>query len=146
MLYGFTALSALAGATWLGVAVQRTGLLDTLPAVEPAAVVATGPHQLPEVRAEVLLSRPLFNPRRRPPEAEAPKEQELQPLTLVGVILDLEQPAVLLETPGGERSRMLRAGQSFGGWTVVSVQTNRARLRAGDRVVDVLLRGPSRGG
>lgn len=140
LLFSLIALSLVAGAVWLAVVISGAQPSEARSSAEAVEVAASAPVTLNSVRTDALLARPLFNPRRRPPEQEAVKQQELQPLTLVGVVLDSERPAVLLEAASGERSGLLRAGQSFGGWTIVSVQSGQARLQAGDRVIDVPLR------
>jgi hypothetical protein len=144
LLVALIALSFAAGAVWFGAIFVGAAPLASTPAAEPVDNASGSPVATQEARIDALLARPPFNPRRRPPERETAKQQELQPLMLVGVVMDAARPAVLLETVSGERSGLLRAGQSFGGWTIVSVQPNQTRLQAGERVIDVPLRSRSR--
>jgi hypothetical protein len=141
LLLAANALSLAAGALWLWVTAAGGGAPSPARESDPVDTAASQPLREREVRSDSLASRPPFNPARRPPSPQAVAEAPpVEPPVLVGVVMSAS-PAALLATATGERSGLLRAGQSFGGWTVLSVQSTRVRLRAGERVLDVPLRG-----
>jgi hypothetical protein len=132
------------GLAWGGYTVHKSGQWDG-PVASAGPVVAPQPLSLPEVAVDALLKKPLFNPQRRAPEAPlaAPAAATLPSLTLVGVVREASRLGVLLRTAGGENSGLLRPQQSFAGWTVVSVEPRRAKVRSGEQVVVLELQAES---
>lgn len=135
-------VALLCGLGWAGVTLrdawQAVGVESA-----PDVAVTVQPIEVPEATMGTLSVRPLFNPRRRPPAAVAgPAGAELvPPPVLVGVVGELGRQGVLLQNAEGGRSGLVRPQQSFAGWTVVSVRPQQVRLRSGDRVVVLTLRG-----
>jgi hypothetical protein len=144
LLLAANAASLSAGALWLWTVAAGTQAPAPARDPDPVDTVAVGePIREREVRSDSLAGRPPFNPARRPPAPQAVAEPEVEPPVLVGVVMSAS-PAALLAGAAGERSGLIRVGQGFGGWTVVSVRPTQVRLRAGERVIDVPLRPPQR--
>lgn len=94
-----------------------------------------------------VMSRPLFNPSRRPTPvpSEVEKAELVAPAPILrGILGELGHEGVLLEDGNGSRSRLLRPHQSFAGWEVVSVGARHVQLRSAGMTVQLALRNDHR--
>jgi hypothetical protein len=141
------------------VALEMTEGLTLAPAVTAAAQPAADPPAVleprefrppPEDQFEVIATRPLFSPSRRPyvapaePEPDAPPsepETVANPAQLVGVFLAEGRRAALLLPEVAGQASWVREGEEFAGWQVQRVEHDWVELRQGDRVEIVELRG-----
>lgn len=82
-----------------------------------------------------VVERPLFSPTRRPPEEGTVtidvSEPELE-ITLVGVIISAEEQIAIIKPKDGSRLARLSLGDDYQGWTLDSIEPNRATFRRGD--------------
>jgi len=89
-------------------------------------------------RSEIL-SRPLFQPNRKPaPKTPQPVQQAapiiLPPdLKLVGILSDQRARRALLRSARLPQGKWFDLGSSLEGWTLSSIETTSATLKAGDR-------------
>jgi hypothetical protein len=119
----------------MGAPSSPSGPLLALPRSTPA------PQTVPRASAELMqpiLARPLFAETRRmplslpAPSAPQPAAQIPEPSArLVGTIVAGGQRIALFDMPGGKAQAVTR-GQSIEGWNVVTIDTDRVSLRAGD--------------
>lgn len=102
---------------------------------------------------EAVVSRPLFNESRRPPEPLLLPE-ELKPLpvavkppavTLNGVILTQNERIAVFEDRASSRTIRLREGDKLGQWHVERLESDRVILRYGERTYEIMLRSYKKG-
>lgn len=115
------------------------------PAPASASTAAKIP---PDIGADEIDAHPLFHRSRRPPLHAEPLPQTLEsepptppegPPNLLGVASDAGRPAVLLEDPATSERKFVRAGQTFGRWTVSAILPRGVRLAEGERLIELVL-------
>lgn len=91
------------------------------------------------------VSRPLFNPSRRPvqrsePVARAPKKMEPAKLRLVGVMKpDDGPPRALMRFADESTGRWIAEGGEYHGWTLTKVNDGSVIVEAGGRSQEIML-------
>lgn len=105
-------------------------------------------RQLP--RVDAIDAHPLFSPTRRPVIAERPADQtvietmHLPPL-LVGILINGDgKVGGLLEDPPSGSRKFIRQGETFMGWTLISLHGKTAVLRFGAKEAELMLSFNSR--
>lgn len=123
-------------AGWLGLQL-REGSLEWAPpaAVEPARI------GIPDIEIGIrppideILARPLFWESRRPSappaQPEAPAEDPLADIKIIGVVGGTTEGGILFRDAEG-RAATLRLGEALGGWRLSAVQGDIAVFRRGD--------------
>jgi general secretion pathway protein N len=143
---------------------ESSGSVATPIPPAPAASAAIPPSQalvavsLDPSKEESVVNRPLFSPTRRPPPpppspatadpSKTTKPSVPQPppinFSLVGIVRDRASSLAIIQPTGG-KVMSLREGQSWSGWTLVSIGVDSASFRNGAAQQELVLdfkRGP----
>jgi general secretion pathway protein N len=100
-------------------------LLDVGGAVAPSPPPAAMPAQTaaifsPANAVETILSRPLFQPGRRPPGGALPMRGDTALPRLTGLVVDGDRRIAVFQ-PAGDKPVELKEGDSIAGWTIQTI-------------------------
>lgn len=116
---------------------------DPALATPEAQTLAVAPPEFPSeppispVRAPAIdaaIERPLFSPSRSPASFTTPGEQipTTAGFSLIGVAISAGERVAVLEPAGGGAPTRLREGDSYDGWSAVSIESDRVVFRQGN--------------
>lgn len=151
MLLRETALVLLNVAVLLGSVAWAVFRLRPDSAVSSPAAATSAPKGMlivSAVRIDEIEAQPLFHRSRQPPKLAEPLIAAATPLPalpsslpiLLGVAGSAGHLGALLDDGSGSKTQLVRAGQTFDGWTVVEVRSRQVQLRNGKNTAKLVLR------
>lgn len=97
---------------------------------------------LPQRRTSIgdIEQSPLFSPARQPADVASLSSSSMSmaagpPPALVGILGEGGGLSALLEDPSSNTRKLLRRGEHFIGWTLISVDSKKAELRAAETTI-----------
>lgn len=94
---------------------------------------------------KAVITRPLFNEKRRPPEPlsiDKPLKAAVTPpaVTLSGVIISADERTAVFEDRASSHTVRLHEGDKLGEWRLEHLKSDRVILRYGERTHEIMLR------
>lgn len=117
---------------------------DAVPQTEEAASKNLPPLGIRPASVDDIQQSPLFSPLRQPaveekPVAETQAAPVADPPHVAGIVREGTVFRALLQDPSSNIRRLVKQGDEFSGWTLVSVRRKAVDLKAGDRLETLTL-------